>query len=57
MKTGNSADLEGMYVSECCSFEKTFVEDETFTRCPRCSSLTIWELQDEFDLQDVRLAA
>jgi hypothetical protein len=44
MKTGTDAQQEGVYLSECCEYETAFVEGQTFTRCPRCSSLTRWEL-------------
>jgi hypothetical protein len=44
MKTGTDATYDGLYVSECCCHETTFVKDQTFTRCPKCSGLTIWEL-------------
>ena len=44
MKTGTDAKQPGVYSSECCEFETSFVKDQTFTRCPRCSSLTRWEL-------------
>jgi hypothetical protein len=44
MKTGTDAQQAGVYSSECCEIESAFVEDQTFTRCPRCSSLTRWEL-------------
>ena len=44
MKTGTDAKQAGVYLSECCEYETAFVKDQTFTRCPRCSSLTRWEL-------------
>jgi hypothetical protein len=44
MKTGTEAQEAGVYLSECCESESTFVEGQTFTRCPRCSSLTRWAL-------------
>jgi hypothetical protein len=46
MKTGTDAKERGTYLSECCDFEAEFSEDQTFTRCPKCSSLTTWELVD-----------
>jgi hypothetical protein len=48
MKTGSDASRPGRYFSECCLFEKVFVAGQTFTRCPECSSLTLWE-QAEHD--------
>jgi hypothetical protein len=46
MKTGTDAKERGIYFSECCDFEVEFSEDQTFTRCPKCSGLTTWELVD-----------
>jgi hypothetical protein len=46
MKTGTDAKERGTYFSECCDFEVEFSKDQTFTRCPKCSSLTTWELVD-----------
>jgi hypothetical protein len=46
MKTGTEAQEFGIYVSECCDHEMEFAKDQTFTRCPKCSGLTTWELVD-----------
>jgi hypothetical protein len=46
MKTGIDANEGGTYVSECCDYEVKFSVDQTFTRCPKCSGLTTWELVD-----------
>jgi len=46
MKTGIDAKEGGTYVSECCDYEVEFSVDQTFTRCPKCSGLTTWELVD-----------
>ena len=46
MKTGTDAKERGTYLSECCDYEAEFSADQTFTRCPKCSSLTTWELVD-----------
>jgi len=54
MKTGTDAQEAGMYVSECCGVETDFAEQQTFTRCPTCSGLTIWEMLEVDDL--VRVA-
>ena len=53
MKTGTDAQEAGAYESECCEYESAFVEGQTFTRCPRCSSLTRWSLVES----DASLAA
>jgi hypothetical protein len=51
MKTGTDVVETGVYSSECCNVEISFSQEQTFTRCPRCSSLTRWELvEDEIDL-------
>jgi hypothetical protein len=47
MKTGETVDDLGIYSTECCSQEVTFDTGDTFTRCPNCSSLCVWELEDE----------
>jgi len=47
MKTGSSAAHDGQYVSECCLFETTFTKGQTFTRCPKCSVLTVWEKAED----------
>ena len=46
MKTGTDAKEPGVYFSQCCDFEVEFSKDQTFTRCPKCSGLTIWEVVD-----------
>jgi len=46
MKTGTDANERGTYSSECCDYEAEFSHDQTFTRCPKCRSLTNWELVD-----------
>jgi hypothetical protein len=53
MKTGTDAEVSGLYVSECCDHEASFVTDQTFTRCMKCSGLTTWELLEA----DLRMAA
>ena len=44
MKTGTDAKRPGLYASECCNHAAPFKKDQTFTRCPKCNSLTAWEL-------------
>jgi hypothetical protein len=46
MKTGTDANEGGTYSSECCDHEVEFSQDQTFSRCPKCSGLTTWELID-----------
>ena len=53
MKTGTDAQVSGLYVSECCDLEASFVADQTFTRCMKCSNLTSWEILEA----DLRMAA
>jgi hypothetical protein len=53
MKTGTDVYEDGVYSSECCDVEVEFAQEQTFTRCPRCSSLTRWELLE----MDLPLAA
>ena len=47
VKTGNTANHQGLYSSECCDFEVTFERGQTLTRCPKCSALTVWDLAEE----------
>jgi len=47
MKTGLDVIHEGLYVSECCLQTTRFAKDQTFTRCPKCSALTVWEVIEE----------
>ena len=44
MKTGRDANESGLYITECCLKERRFLEGQMFSRCPRCSALTVWEL-------------
>jgi hypothetical protein len=43
MKTGTEAAEPGLYASECCLQEQSFVRGQTLTRCPKCGRLTTWE--------------
>ena len=47
MKTGRDANHSGLYVSECCMKEFYCSEGQMLTRCPRCSSLTVWEVEEQ----------
>jgi len=51
MKTGNDCERNGIYMSECCEYEEKFHKGQTLTRCPKCSSLTVWELVEDFKKQ------
>ena len=44
MRTGEDVRELGLYVSDCCLEELLFDKDDSFSRCPRCSSLCGWEL-------------
>ena len=46
MKTGEETLELGLYTSDCCSAELVFEKDDTFSRCPRCRSLCIWEIDE-----------
>ena len=50
MKTGNDVHYEGTYISECCNYETRFTKHQTFTRCPKCSALTVWETAEDDEL-------
>ena len=44
MRTSQDAPESGLYASECCSIEVTFLQNDTLSRCPRCQSLCNWDL-------------
>jgi hypothetical protein len=52
MKTGEAVTDLGLYASECCSVELIFDNGDTFVRCPQCSQLCAWELEEEIVSQD-----
>jgi hypothetical protein len=47
MKTGQTVEQTGLYSSECCSEELIFEVEDTFTRCPRCMGLCVWDFDSE----------
>jgi len=47
MKTGRDANRSGLYVSACCEKELYFPKGQMLPRCPRCNSLTVWELEEQ----------
>jgi hypothetical protein len=47
MKTGETVTDLGLYSSECCSMELIFDTGDTFLRCPQCSRICVWELEEE----------
>jgi hypothetical protein len=42
MKTGSDVVKNGLYASECCLVENNLVKNQSFPRCPKCLSLTVW---------------
>ena len=46
MKTAEDVRESGLYSSDCCERELLFAENDSFSRCPRCSRLCEWELVD-----------
>ena len=52
MKTGETVTDLGLYASECCREELIFDGGDTFLRCPRCTRLCEWELEEEIVAQD-----
>jgi|GEM_PF-4974854 len=46
MKTGESVLELGLYASECCLQEALFDKGDSFSRCPRCSNVSAWEVVD-----------
>lgn len=47
MNTSETVSDPGLYVSECCGAEWAFDEGDTFTRCPNCHALCVWEYESE----------
>jgi hypothetical protein len=47
MKTGQTVDELGLYSTDCCSTELMFDVDDTFSRCPKCLHLCLWEFEYE----------
>ena len=50
MKTGRDANRSGLYISECCFKQVPFLKGQMFSRCPRCSALTVWEFVEQKEL-------
>jgi hypothetical protein len=46
-RTGETAEQLGLYSSECCNVELIFDSGDTFTRCPRCLGLCVWDFDSE----------
>jgi hypothetical protein len=42
MKTGSDVVRNGLYATECCLVEAGLIKDQSFPRCPKCLSLTVW---------------
>ena len=47
MKTRETTNELGLYVSECCGEELIFDEGDTFARCPQCHAPCTWELEED----------
>ena len=47
MKTSETVTDLGLYTSECCSAELIFDTGDTFSRCPQCNHLCLWEMEEE----------
>ena len=43
-KTTEAVRKHALYVTECCNVEMLFKKGETFTRCPQCEGLALWQL-------------
>jgi hypothetical protein len=44
INTGEDAQVQGLYSSDCCEWQESFCKGECFRRCPVCESLCEWEL-------------
>jgi hypothetical protein len=47
MKSSETVIERGLYSSDCCDKEQIFDVDDTFTRCPRCMGLCVWDLCEQ----------
>jgi hypothetical protein len=47
MKIGRDANRSGLYVSECCQKQLHCLKGQMLPRCPRCSALTVWEIEEQ----------
>jgi hypothetical protein len=47
MKTGETVEERGLYLNDCCNKEQIFEEGDSFTRCLKCMSLCVWDLESE----------
>ena len=45
MKTSDDALQLALYVNDCCNQELIFDVGDTFSRCPKCQRLCIWEVE------------
>ena len=52
MKTGERVNDLGLYASECCGEELIFDADDTLLRCPRCSRLCLWDMEEQILTHD-----
>ena len=53
MKTGENVFETGLYASDCCLQEILFEAGDSFSRCPRCASLSIWETVEIAALEEL----
>jgi hypothetical protein len=56
MRTSQDAPQSGIYATECCSVEATFLQNDTLTRCPRCEALCNWDFVESTVLADQLVA-
>jgi len=47
MKTSDDALQLGLYVNDCCNQELIFDVGDTFSRCPKCHRLCVWEVESK----------
>lgn len=52
MRTGDTVTDLGLYTTECCSEELIVDTGDTFPKCPLCSHLCVWELEEELEIAD-----
>ncbi len=52
MRTGENAPELGLYISNCCDYEAIFDLNDCLTRCMKCSSLCLWDLEEKLVSMD-----
>lgn len=52
LRSGETVSIPGLYSSNCCGIERTFEVGVSYTRCPKCMSLCMWEPDETSEADD-----